>query len=600
MFVEQFKAIKCKFKSIQQTHVDYTKLYSCIHRVNQLTFNGYHLLRYYLLSKFDKMESFPQINEDLIEKIFTVLAGHKIVDTQNTNLNSELKTYCDEFLKITHSCYVDPTNLSYMLNVEASKIITSYKNNIILNFHKYLFQWVNELHNVPRVKRLSKDNYKKLTKDEQLKFKLENVNINKKRKEMLKNLSSVKTDLLMSTLKSSPEYHNFIESVREILPPLQENTLMEDVQKFPLKYLKILLTMNRQLEDSKLKIFQALPLRTDLCLKYVSIDTSAIKDIFGEIAREKLLKDSKKIADAQEHINHLKATNKNIQEINNLQKQLNALKKSTCTQHVQPPTNQNKMKAKLGLIPEVSILTNREIWEKYFNINLHKFKIKRHVFNELIQTDGTSVSIIFAEKDTYRRKKVASEKKTAASAKSRREMKTLTPEEVVKRNNDKCLMEAQREKIRKEQKKQYVDEFKKLPKEEQEQIKLRHRLKCNEFNYITDILKDTATSIHLKQQLYRKKICVADPGGKSPLTILGFNGRYNYRNRRRIKEIKRKKYARLRQNKLNELCANKGVQYAVNELTKMTSKTTYSKAFMSYTKRKYNLIKRIGTYKMKE
>ena len=122
-----------------------------------------------------------------------------------------------------------------------------------------------------------KERYK--SEEEKIKFYKNNAEIKTKRTTLFNELKHVKNDLLMGTNTSNNKYHKFINETRIKLFNDNEN-IIEKINKTPLKYLFILLRINKDLETKDCKMFQPLPLRTDLCNKFLSIDTGAISDIF--------------------------------------------------------------------------------------------------------------------------------------------------------------------------------------------------------------------------------------------------------------------------------------------------------------------------------
>jgi hypothetical protein len=531
---ESLKTIKCNFQSILRKDVDYSKLFGCVERANGLTFAGYNLLKLHLLKLFKDGEELPKITNEYVKRIFKVLSL-KSCGPKNKNSLGNLEKICEKFMKSAGlENKFNATNLSYILNEEETKIVTSYTNNIKINFQKYLFQFVNEIYKVPRRIKKSKEEFLKLSVEEKLKYKLENTELSKQRKEKLEELKSVKKDLLMCTLESDSKYHKSIKFIRrDVFPKIKKKTLLDDVECFPFKYLKSMLLMNETLEEKNLKMFQTLPLRTDLSIKYVSLNTGAIKDIFGEIKSDK----SKE-------------------------------------------------------------LSNAEIWKKYFNINPKKYKIKGYDFDELIQTDGTAVSIIFMKHGEFIRKKQVHTKMAKASKEGKKNIKTMTKVQLEQHKKKTELVKQKYTEKQQENASARKEAFKKLPKEEQEEIKLQMRLK-QEFVYINEAIKDEKLREHLLNQLKKNKIIVVDPGKRSILTMLGEKGIYNYRSRRRIKETKRLKYNRLRLNKFNDLLKDTHVKKLNNALTETSHKTTKVGVFMKYIETKYGMIAKIGSTKMK-
>jgi hypothetical protein len=410
---EPLKTIKCNFQSILREGVNYSKLFECIERANKITFAGYNLLKLHLLKLFDDEKELPNITSEYVKRIFKVLSL-KSCGPKNKNSLEDLEKICSKFMKCAHlETKFDASNLSYILSEEETKIVTSYTNNIKLNFQKYLFQYINEIFEVPRCIKKAKEDILELSVDEKLKYKTENIELSKQRKEKLGELKSVKKDLLNYTLESDSKYHKLIKIIRkEVLPKIKKKTLLDDVERFPFKYLRSMLLMNKKLEEKNLKMFQTLPLRTDLSIKYISLNTSAIKDIFGEIKSDK----SKE-------------------------------------------------------------LSNVEIWKKYFNINPKKYKIKGYEFDEFIQTDGTAVSIIFIKHESFLKKKQIHAKVAKASKEGKKNIKAMTKDQLEKHKKKTELAKQHHIEKQQEKRLEIKEAFKKLSKEKQEEIQLQMRLK---------------------------------------------------------------------------------------------------------------------------
>ncbi len=176
-------------------------------------------------------------------------------------------------------------------------------------------------------------------------------------------LKPLKNDIMNNTSLSILFFKDELQKIRrEILPKCENKMLMDDIEKNPFRYLKSMILMNKELEMKGRKMFQPIPLRTEFCNKYVSFNTGAIKDIFGEIKINK--KDE---------------------------------------------------------------LDNSKIWEKYFN--LRKYKIKNCVFNELISTDGISVSISFINSKEFEKKKEIHRLMAKASKEGKQKIKQMDEEE---------------------------------------------------------------------------------------------------------------------------------------------------------------------------
>jgi hypothetical protein len=531
MVKEALKTIKCKLKDIFYDDTCYEKFLNCIKRTNLLSFNAYNFMRFYILRKFNNNEQLEDIDLTFIRGIYEVMT----LDSRgpkNKNSFDDLTNSFDEFTKITEIREIDASNLSNILDDEYVKILTSYRNNIKMNFFKHLYWFVNKASGVPEIPKIAKENYFKLSVDEQKKYTEMRKKIGEKRKLMFSQLKQVKLDILDDTLKSLEDYHTLIIDIRDYILPKRENiSLMDDVKENPFKYLKAMLKMERELEESNDKVYQTLPLRTEFSLKYVSFNTGAIKDIFGEVHN--------------------------------------------------------------GLL-------HKQVWNKYFKFNWNKFKIKNYVFNEQIQTDGFSVSIIFREKKNFAKKQNTHEKMAKASKEGKRILKTMTKKDIEKRNKEKERQKELKKDANRAIKKKQKEEFKRLPKERQNEIKLNKRIQTMEFPYLVDLLNDKTFKKRMKLKLKEGKLCFGDPGNKAPITLNGTNGIFNYRNRRRNLAIKRSKYNRLIQNKTNKIFGNRTLKKLYGKLKTLSTKTSDVTKFNEYLKIKYKLLRIIMRKQLNE
>ena len=520
---EQLKTIKCKLKNILRKDIDYSRFLKCIKRANVVTFIGYHFLRFYILHCIEHNLDIPEINSKFIKQIFKSLCKESN-GPKCKNINSDIKKLSNEFMKLINiKDKFDKTNLSYVLNYEETTIITAFTNNIKINFSKYLNQYINEICNVPRIHRITESVYNTLSDEEKEINRICIQNDRDLRKTLLKQLKPIKIDILNNKFESLWFSEEIQHIKKNILPICNSKTLIEDIDNNPFKYLKSMILMNSELENKERKMFQPIPLRTEFYDRYVSFNTGAIKDIFGEIKAKK--KDEK---------------------------------------------------------------SNSEIWKKYFNLS--KYKIKGHIFNELISTDGTSVSISFMENNAFKRKKEVHKLMALASKEGKKKLKTLTKSEYEKYINDKQKV---KENIKQKSKDIQKDAFKKLSKEQQDAIKLKMHLTKDEFQYIEDAVKDSAILEHLREQLNKNKIVLGDPGKRDLLYMYCNGKKYVYSNKRRIKEIKRKKYIKLRQNYYKKYIRNQILEEE-KQLCSTSGKTVDYNKFKKYVKIKFQMLKKIN------
>lgn len=572
------KTIKVKLKNFFKSTIDYSFLFDSVKRANEIIFTCSHFIRSYLLNEYMNNNNLPQLNEPFIRMCFKVMCK-KTKGPKNKNqllfnkledyyLNSFYKNikqannkpnknkFIDDFIKNNFSkndkikeikkniincekcdnnkikeCQknlinylnkykFDSSNLSYILNEAAKEMVICNKNNIQMNFFKYICQFVNQS--------FKEDLNNKLNKCVNGKTKL--------RKQLKREYVKIKNDLIYDKLESDKKYHKWIKQFKDkILPSNYKKSYETDIKHYPYKYLKYMIFMNRYLENNELKMFQSICLRTELYDKFITINTNALIDILPFLE------------------------NKN--------------KYNNCIRTSKP-----------------------FIWKSFFNLHkAQKLATNKYSFNYQMQTDGLSICLNFIEKNKMDKKNKEKDNKAIARKNSKEIYKGKTFEEIVKikENNkekqiEKKIKYSEKMKIKRKKDK---DIFKKLSKEQQEKIKLNNKINNSEFNYIGDLIKYTSFLEDFKKAHNNKRLVYGDPGKKSILTLLGDNEKiFNYRTKRRIKEIKRNKYIKLIDNKkkktqigpFNEMT----IKMAELMLSKFSGKTTKINEFNKYAKLK--------------
>jgi len=558
------KTLKDNIKNIKRKDINYDKFDNIIFRSNDIYFICSHFYHAYLLYLFKKNEDFPIIDSNFFRTCFKTISkkscGPKPKGS-NLQLLKKLELFFDtEFVFIlanknkkdkilnTDDYKFNATNLSYIINVYQEEMEINVRNNITLNFFKYVHQFVNQTFIKNKIKVIKKEELKKLSKYEQIKYnnkkKEEYDKINKLKKE----LYFVKNDLCDNNeiFTSESKYHKWIKDNKNIIFPNLDNkyiTYYEDIKINCCKYLKHMILMNKLLEYNKKKLFSSIPLRTEIVNKYVTINSSALKDIFGEVN---------------------------------------------------------------------SGLTNNELWDKYFNISNKKYKLKNYSFNFQISTDGFATSINFIKNNKIEEKRKKSELMAKASKETKKNRKTKTSNEIEELVKQKKEENKENTIKRNEEIKKYKElkskEFKELSKEKQEEIKLKIKLQSDKYEYIEDAVKNKILKSRLEKDFNLGKIKVVDPGYRSPMTILG-KGKvtkmgkkrgdkilFSYTSGARINATKRIKYSQLIENKKRKININgKTLKEYETEISSYNSKTTKLDKFLEYFKKKYKLRRKVSS-----
>jgi len=298
---------------------------------NKIVIHAYHFLKLYVLHLYENNKDFPTINKGFIRNVFKVITIRKCgsggyTDDKMPLLLKDLTKFYNEHYKNTRTendiLYYD--KMSYILAYEAIDMIKNIENNIREHFICHVNKFINLTFGIKeQINKINKD-----TKDKDIRKQI--------KKDIYKEIQLVKNDLANvsnTELLSNEKYHQWIQEQKK------SNTM---------DYLKPMIYIGIQLEkiyDSneentkQIRLFNILPLRTNIIPKNITLDTAGLVQNFSENNKIRC-EDSKKY----------KENNKQY-----------------------------------------------ELWNRHFNLNKRVFKKHKYEFNYMIKTDGVSVSILFAK-----------------------------------------------------------------------------------------------------------------------------------------------------------------------------------------------------------
>ena len=515
---DKYRTVKCSIKSIVKSDFDYNKLFDACFRSHQIVIHTYQLLRLWILNKYHNNTNIPLITDETIKMAFKTI----IKDSQgpkpkgsNLDLYTELSTLLEtEYKHLNYESKLDGKNLSQILGYLATDMLTNIENNIKLHFTKYLKRFVNSSFKIVNNELLSR---------------CERGTKTALRKELNKDLFDIKQDLINNTLKSNSKYHEWINIHKVNIFPSEYNASYEfDITINPQNYLKGMIYMCLEIEKLNTKAFQFFPLRTNIIMKYIPIDSKSIVELFIEEDKNSYLLD------------------------------------------IEGKKN--------------------ELWNKFFNLNNPIFKQKNYSFDYRISTDCFAVSIQlinndFIQKEIDKKKNMKNKKKEI-----KEQTKGMTQEEkeyfkenlnkIKKENLVKIKLE---NKIKKDQQK---ETYKKLSKEDKLEMKLEIKKnkpeKYIEFPYLEELSDIQYNS------LKNNNWVVCDPGRKNLLYMMNENGEtLKYSNKQHMHKTKRLKYQRLIHNYKN---AN-GISSIENNLSLFNSKSCIIDNFKNYINKKNELNK---------
>ena len=516
---DKYRTIKCSLKSISKNELDQTKLFDACFRTHQIVIHTYQFLRLWILNKYHNKQDIPIIADDTIKMAFKSLLkdsqGPKPKGT-NLNLYNEFKKfYNDEYKNLNYETKLDGVNLSQILNYMTVDMLTNIENNIKLHFFKYIKRFVNS-------------SFKKYNNE--LLEKCEKGTKTKLRKELNKDLYDIKEDLINNTLKSNLKYHEWINQHKINIFPEEYNTSYEfDIMNNPQNYIKGMIYMCLEIEKLGTKSFQFFPLRNNITIKNIPIDSASLIDLFIEEDKNTYLTDIENI--------------------------------------------------------------KQEIWNKFFNLDNPVFKQKEYSFDYRISTDCFSVSIqlihndfIQKEKDKKQNMKAKKKEIKELTKDMNQEEKEKYKDELIKKKKDEHIKIKLDKKLKRDKEK---DEYKKLPKEEKVKLKEQKKKDKKINRYIEFPYLEELDDIHFNE-LKNGNWCCVDPGMRNILYMKNKDGTtYKYTNRMHMNKTKRLKYQRLIKNYKDK----KEITTMENKLSEFNSKSCNLDEFKKFIKNKNELNK---------
>lgn len=265
---DKYNCIKVPFRNIIIDKTNKNKIMDCIIRTNKITIKTYQLLRLWILNKYRKKNDIPVITENTIKMVQKSIL-EKSAGPKPKGDNLELFKEFKEFHGFTLE---NGVNLSQILGYNAISIITAIENNIKIHYFEYIRRFINSYF---------KHKYEEEIKNKDFK------------QQLFKDLKKLKNDIINNTTTCDIKYHKWLNKNRNNIIPkeVHKNGYYYDIQVKPQKYLKYMIWMNIQLEKIDAKMFQFMPLRTDIIPKNIPLDTKSLIEIFVEKDKNKYLCD---------------------------------------------------------------------------------------------------------------------------------------------------------------------------------------------------------------------------------------------------------------------------------------------------------------------
>ncbi len=223
-----------------------------VFEINDLIIHTYQFIRLYILNAYNHNQSLPIINETFILYCIKTLGvrdnrGKKCKDAELfETLNIFYQT---EYQPLLNHTKINLKNTTFMLPYLATQVHTSLSNNTQEHFIQHFLRFINKT-------------TKEITEDKAILFKFKRQLLN----------CEEETDAMFNEWKHTHMHH--------ILPENIKKSVHYDVKIKPFDYLKGMLYMNSILENQENKLFQPLPLRTNIIPKHILLDTACLVSLF--------------------------------------------------------------------------------------------------------------------------------------------------------------------------------------------------------------------------------------------------------------------------------------------------------------------------------
>ena len=307
-----YTTIKTTLKSVLHNHKEVQPVITnLVFEMNDLMIHSYQFIRLYVLKCYNDNQPLPEINEKFILYCIKTLGirDKRGIQSKDTDLLETLQEFYDkEYQPLLNHEKTSLRNKPHLLPYLATQLHTSLSNNTQEHFIQHFLRFINKT---------TKD----ITENKAILFKF--------KKQLLE--CNEETDTIFDDWKRT--------HLQNILPENIKKSVHYDVKVKPFDYLKGMLYMNALLEKAEHKLFQPLPLRSNIIPKHIILDTACIISLF-------------------------------------------------C------PEN-----AKKGELLK-SVKDNQyDIWNNLLNLQHKTFKSKYYQFHYQIQTDGISCSLLFIRQD---------------------------------------------------------------------------------------------------------------------------------------------------------------------------------------------------------
>ncbi len=335
------RTIKDNIKNIILNQEKLKLINTMVIKINKIVIHSYHFLKLYLCDLYSKNMNFPDINKNYICHLFQTVSFRTYKQgrpptKENQLILGPLKNFYDLHYKPIIFENIEYDNLTASLAYEAVDMLTNIENNIKEHFINHLNKYINIVFKFKD----QKDQITKENKDKEIRKKLH--------QDLYKEFYKIKKDIIQfDKFESDIKYHEWIKEQQVLLFPNRtsfEKNIFYELKSNAQSFLRSMFYINNQFEilnqnklenEKQIRLFNVLPIRTNIVPKHICIDTvSLIMNLIG----------------------------------------------SKSYHYIKTYSKLNQY---------------HELWDKVFNLNTKSFKKNNYIFNNMIKTDGVSCSILF-------------------------------------------------------------------------------------------------------------------------------------------------------------------------------------------------------------
>ena len=279
--IGEYKAIKCLLKPIIKSDKVLAEINRIVLIINKIIERGYLFIKLYALHVLESKKQIVNITDfDLISMSIRTITindsrGSNMGD-DNKELLKELDLFYDSHFKKIYGEKINAIGFSQILNFAKTHMVTAYKNNITMNYCKYVKHYIYSC-----IDEINKEESFKLNKTDKTKYK----------KELRKQSAICLTDIITGNvsgtyenMKCSEEFKEFIIKNKESIIPqnvdYSKKGIESDVENNPIRYFEKMIFMNSELEKMERKMFCCFPLRTSLVPSNIDLDTLSLITLF--------------------------------------------------------------------------------------------------------------------------------------------------------------------------------------------------------------------------------------------------------------------------------------------------------------------------------